>query len=274
MGLGYCELDRMTGMEQQFLTLKPASGQTGSRRIAYRLSQGSSPSAPRLFWLSGYLSDMGSTKATAAAAWAEARGLSMLRFDYSGHGASSGDAANAVISDWLEECFAALELLGEGRVILVGSSMGGWLALLLARQLAAQAEAHRLAGLVLIAPAWDMTEALIWRRLPDEAKRAVETKGIYLQPSNYDDPYPITKRLIEDGRKHLLTGARFDPGCPVRILQGMQDPDVPWRHSLALVELLEASDIVLELIKDGDHRLSRPRDLRRLQSALASLLEP
>jgi pimeloyl-ACP methyl ester carboxylesterase len=157
-------------------------------------------------------------------------------------------------------------------LIVIGSSMGGWLALLLARHLARK-RASPLAGLVLIAPAYDMTEALMWRRLPDAAREAILSEGVYNQPSTYAEPYPITKHLIEVGRAHLLEGDGFDPGCPVRILQGMRDADVPWSHALSLAELLTSDDVELTLIKDGDHRLSRPEDLVRLEAATAALVE-
>ncbi len=218
------------------------------------------------------MSDMASTKATALADWAAANGVPMLRFDYSGHGLSEGSLAEASIGDWLEESIAAAGLVKAAKLIVVGSSMGGWLALLLARHLA-QSRATPLAGLVLIAPAHDMTETLIWNRLPEEARAAIERDGVYYQPSAYAEPYPITRHLIEEGRAHLLEGNGFDPLCPVRILQGMQDPDVPWSHALSLVDLLTGNDVELSLIKDGDHRLSRREDIARLEAAVAELVE-
>jgi len=241
------------------------------RRIAYRVSPGRGE--VELLWLSGFLSDMGSTKAMAIAAWAEARGLGLLRFDYSGHGLSGGALRDAAIGDWLEEAAAMFGLLRGRRVIVIGSSMGGWLALLLARQLAKRGASGRLGGLVLIAPAWDMTEALMWRQLPPEAKAAITRDGVYDAPSAYGEPYPITRHLIEEGRAHLLAGSALDPGAPVRILQGMRDEDVPFAHALALVDLLAGEDVELTLIKDGDHRLSRPQDLKRLEAAIAALVE-
>jgi pimeloyl-ACP methyl ester carboxylesterase len=256
----------MDDREPQFLELGQGPKR---RRIAYRLSRGRGEIA--LLWLSGFLSDMASTKAAAVAAWAEARGLPMLRFDYSGHGRSGGDLRDGTIGDWLEEAVAAFRLLEGRRAVIVGSSMGGWIALLLARHLAK--EGGRLAGLVLIAPAFDMTETLMWRQLPPAAKAAIERDGVYAQPSAYGDPYPLTKHLIEEGRAHLLAEAPFDPGAPVRILQGMRDPDVPWGHAFVLLELLQGADVELTLIKDGDHRLSRPEDLRRLEAAIALLVE-
>ena len=196
----------------------------------------------------------------------------MLRFDYSGHGLSEGSLAEASIGDWLEESIAAAGLLEAAKLIVIGSSMGGWLALLLARHLA-QSGATPLAGLVLIAPAHDMTEALIWDRLSEEARATIERDGVYYQPSAYAEPYPITRHLIEEGRAHLIEGNGFDPLCPVRILQGMRDPDVPWSHALSLVDLLTGSDVELSLIKDGDHRLSRPEDIARLKTAVSELVE-
>jgi pimeloyl-ACP methyl ester carboxylesterase len=255
----------MDGQEPQFLELGQGRKH---RRIAYRFSQGQGQMA--LLWLSGFLSDMASTKAAAIAAWAEARDLSMLRFDYSGHGRSSGDLRDGTIGGWLEEAVAAFRLLEGRRVLVVGSSMGGWIALLLARHLAT--EGGRLGGLVLIAPAFDMTETLMWQQLPPAAKAVIERDGVYEQPSAYGDPYPITKQLIEEGRAHLLAEAPFDPGAPVRILQGMRDPDVPWGHAFVLLELLQGRDVELTLIKDGHHRLSGPEDLRRLEATIALLV--
>lgn len=259
--------------QTQFLDVPNPKVLGNIRQIAHQKTGKWTGHATRLLWLPGFLSDMASTKATALAAWAEKAGLPLMRFDYSGHGKSSGSAAEACIGDWLEESLAVFNLMGEGRCVIVGSSMGGWLALLLAKRLIAENRHHQLAGLVLIAPAWDMTEALMWRQLPDAAKAEIESVGIYHQPSEYGGTYPISKRLIEEGRSHLLQGAGFDPACPVRILQGMRDPDVPWRHSLALVELLKGDDVVLHLVKDGDHRLSRPQDLARFERVLEGVTE-
>jgi pimeloyl-ACP methyl ester carboxylesterase len=155
----------------------------------------------------------------------------------------------------------------------VGSSMGGWLALLLARELRrAPGRNASMAGLVLIAPAVDFTEALMWKQFPEEIRRQIETTGVWERPSQYSDqPYLITKGLIEDGRRHLLLGGLIETGCPVRILQGVQDPDVPWGHAVELVSRLAQDDVVLTLVKDGDHRLSRPEDIERLLAAVAEL---
>jgi pimeloyl-ACP methyl ester carboxylesterase len=255
--------------EPQFLEIG-GDGAAKVRRIAYRRDEGKGKDAVELIWLPGFLSDMASTKATAVAEWAGAHGLAMTRFDYSAHGRSSGTLLEATIGDWLEETIAVWALLGEGPRIVIGSSMGGWVALLLARHLAAQGRTADLAGLVLIAPAFDMTEALMWAELPPEGRAEVETKGLTTVHSDYGEPYPITRRLIEEGRLHLITP--FDPGCPVRILQGMQDPDVPWRHALALVDLLQGGDVEFTLIKDAEHRQSRPQDLQRLLATIASLV--
>ena len=258
----------MDDSQPQFLEVGAG---TRRRRVAYRRRGGK---GPELLWLSGFLSDVANTKATAIAEWAAEQGLAMMRFDYSGHGLSGGDLLDATIGDWLEESTAVWELTGEGPRIVIGSSMGGWIALLLARHLARVRRSHELAGLVLIAPAFDMTETLMWRELPQASKDEIARTGVTYVPSAYADPYPITRHLIEEGRSHLLEGQPFDPGCPVRILQGMRDPDVPWRHSLALVDLLAGADVELTLIKEGDHRLSAPQDLKRLTATIATLARP
>lgn len=261
----------MDADEPQFLEV----GEAGKRRrIAYRFAD-QSGREPVLLWLPGFLADMAGSKAVALAAFARAQGLPMLRFDYSGHGLSPGNMLEASIGDWLEEADAMLRLAGKRRVILVGSSMGGWIALLLARQLQQAGELEPLAGLVLIAPAFDMTERLMWRKMSPKTRAIIETEGVFYAPSLYGDPYPLTKRLIEEGRNHLIgEGAgplEFD--LPIRILQGMEDPDVPWGHALDLVDLLHCDDVELTLIKDGDHRQSRPQDLRRLELTVAALAE-
>jgi pimeloyl-ACP methyl ester carboxylesterase len=240
-----------------------------ARRIAVRMRRGTG-SNPGLVWLGGFMSDMGGTKAVALDQWAGAQGRACLRFDYSGHGESGGRFADGTISRWLEESLAVFDARCEGPQIVVGSSMGGWLALLLARELRqAPRPKAALAGLILIAPAVDFTEALMWQRFPEEIKREIETTGAWKRPSQYsEEPYLITKGLIEDGRRHLLLGGLIETGCPVRILQGVQDPDVPWDHAVELVSRLAQDDVVLTLVKDGDHRLSRPEDIERLLAAV------
>jgi pimeloyl-ACP methyl ester carboxylesterase len=268
-------LIRMDEQEPQFLEV----GQGPKRRqIAYRWADSARDGSDvAILWLPGFLSDMASTKALALGEWARAHGHAMLRFDYSAHGVSPGDILQASIGDWLEEATAMLGLLKGGRVILIGSSMGGWIALLLARALArssAKSGTPSLAGLVLIAPAWDMTEKLMWEKMSPETRAQVETEGVYYAPSLYDEPYPLTKILIEEGRNHLLADGNVDVAAPVRILQGMEDPNVPWRHALALVDLIATDDVELTLVKDGDHSLSGPKDLRRLEATVAALAVP
>jgi len=156
---------------------------------------------------------------------------------------------------------------------VIGSSMGGGIALLLARELGRRRGIGHatLAGLVLIAPAPDFTEELMWKGFSPEIRQQIETKGVWLRPSRYGEPYPITRALIEEGRNHLLLGSAIDVGCPVRILQGAQDPDVPWRHAFALAHRLPVDDVVLTVIQDGDHRLSRPQDIARMIAAVAEI---
>jgi pimeloyl-ACP methyl ester carboxylesterase len=240
-----------------------------ARRVAVRARAGGSPG---LFWLGGFKSDMQGTKAIALDAWAAERHRACVRFDYSGHGESGGDFIDGTIGRWLEESVAVFEQFCTGPQVLIGSSMGGWMALLLARELARRQPARAsLAGLVLIAPAPDFTEELMWKGFSAEVRQEIETKGVWLRPSQYDEPYPITRRLIEEGRQHLLLGSAIEVGCPVRILQGAQDPDVPWRHAFALAHRLPADDVVLTVIQDGDHRLSRPQDIARIIAAVAEI---
>jgi len=242
--------------------------ENSARRIAVRGRQGASPG---LFWLGGFNSDMKGTKALALDAWAKEEGRACVRFDYSGHGESGGKFADGTIGRWLEEGLAVFERFCHGPQVVIGSSMGGWMALLLARALATRGKGASLSGLVLIAPAPDFTEELMWKGFSPEIRRQIEEKGVWLRPSQYGDgsPYPITRALIEEGRNHLLLGSAIDVGCPVRILQGAQDPDVPWQHAFKLVQRLPADDVVLTMIQDGDHRLSRPQDIARILAAVA-----
>ena len=250
-------------------------GEGAARRaIAVRGVPGTSPG---LFWLGGYKSDMKGTKALALAEWAERQGRACVRFDYSGHGESEGAFTDGTIGRWLSESLAVFDACCRGPQILVGSSMGGWLALLLVRALSRRRNASPIAsatasvaGLVLIAPAVDFTEELMWKRFTPEIKRELEETGVWARPSEYsDEPYLVTRQLIEEGRDHLLLGGMIETGCPVRILQGVEDPDVPWQHAKALVARLPHDDVVLTLIKDGDHRLSRPEDIERMIGAVA-----
>lgn len=233
---------------------------SGDADIAVKVTDGQ---APTVIWLGGFRSDMEGTKAVALAEWGERTGHRVVRFDYRGHGASGGRFEDYAISDWLADAEAVMAAHVSGSAIAVGSSMGGWIGLLMAR---ARAQAGRpLAGLVLLAPAADFTERLMWPRLPEAMRDEVMARGIAHLPSDYGEPYPITRRLFEDGRKHLLYGDNpIETGCAVRILQGVADPDVPHTHTLELVERLAQDDVALTLIKDGDHRLSRPQDIDRL----------
>ncbi|MGA2287151.1 alpha/beta hydrolase [Bradyrhizobium sp.] len=242
---------------------------SAARRIAVRARSGG---APGLIWLGGFNSDMQGIKALALDAWAAGQGRACVRFDYSGHGESGGAFVEGTIGRWLEESVAVFEQFCAGPQIVVGSSMGGWMALLLAREMMRRRGAHAtLAGLVLVAPAPDFTEVLMWQRFSAEIRQEIETKGVWLQPSQYGEPYPITRALIAEGRNHLLLGSAIEVGCPIRILQGAQDPDVPWRHAFALADRLPVDDVVLTVIQDGDHRLSRPQDIARMIAAVAEI---
>lgn len=236
------------------------------RRLAYRYSP------PRTgltyVWLSGFKSDMSGSKVTVLEAWAQEQGHGFLAFDYSGHGLSGGAFEDGTISAWREDALAAIEQHTNGQLVLVGSSMGGWMALL-----AALALADRVAAMVLIAPAPDFTQKLMWPEFSAEQQAEILEQGLTLRPSDYGDPYPITRDLIEDGKQWALLDEPIALTIPIRILQGMQDPDVPWRHAFKLVEALQSDDVVFSLIKDGDHRLSRDQDIERLVSVCAELVK-
>ena len=235
----------------------------GDRQIAMEHRRGG---APGLFWLGGFRSEMTGAKATAIDAWGAARGLAVTRFDYSGHGQTGGDFDKGTITRWLEESLAVFETTA-GPQIIIGSSMGGWLALLLAREHHRRG-GDRISGMVLIAPATDMTETLIWEGFSKKQKKLIETQGFLDQPSDYGAPLRLTQQLIEDGRQHLLFGHAIETGCPVTILQGGKDRDVPKEHALRLVEHLLTDPVTFTLIPDGDHRLSRPEDLALLETVL------
>jgi pimeloyl-ACP methyl ester carboxylesterase len=250
------------------------------RAIAVRIADGA---APGLFWLSGYKSDMKGTKAVALAQWAEQAGRACVRFDYSGHGESQGVLTDGTIGRWLADSLAVFDACCQGPQIFIGSSMGGWLALLMARELKRRLQRHpsapagqdgerpsaSVAGMVLVAPAVDFTEELMWKRFTPAIKRELDETGLWARPSQYSpEPYLVTRQLIEEGRNHLLLGGMIETGCPVRILQGVEDPDVPWQHTVELVSRLASDDVVLTLVKDGDHRLSRPEDIERLLRAV------
>jgi pimeloyl-ACP methyl ester carboxylesterase len=236
---------------------------TSRRRIAYLKQPGRTPG---LLWLQGFNSDMAGTKAVALSRWAGEKGLACTRFDYSDHGQSEGRFEDGTIGRWLEEARQVFARLTEGPQIVIGSSMGGYIALLLLRQLMAEvpAQAAHIKALVLIAPAWDMTEELMWKQFPEEAKQALSRDGVWLRPSQYGDPYPITRRLIEEGRHHLFARRPWNPGRPVAIMHGLLDPDVPWTHTLELKSFLTGEWVSVTAVADGEHRLSRPSDLELL----------
>ncbi len=247
----------------------PAFLDVGERRIAWRGRPGK---APGVVWFGGFKSDMLATKASRLDRWARAAGRAFMRFDYSGHGESSRKFDDGTIGQWLEESLAVIRSHTEGPQILVGSSMGGWIALLAARELARAGEAQRLAGLVLIAPAVDFTQALMWERMSPEVQQEILDQGRWLRPSDYSpEPYAITRALIEEGRDHLLLGGMIRAHCPVHILQGMEDPDVPWRHAMELVQRLAHDPVSVTMIRDGDHRLSREEDIERLIRAVETI---
>lgn len=248
----------MTAPAPQFLDVGTGAAR---RRIAYLAQPGQRP--PGLVWLQGFKSDMVSTKAAALADWAAGRGQPLLRFDYSGHGSSDGRFEDGTIGRWLEETQACFERLTTGSQVVIGSSMGGYLALLLLRRLLADAPgaASRVTALVLIAPAWNMTEDLMWAAMPPEARAAIETQGVWMRPSLYGDPYPITRGLIDDGRRHLLPRTPWDPGRPITVIHGRLDPDVPFARSQELAGMIAGDGVRLVEVADGEHRLSRPEDL-------------
>jgi pimeloyl-ACP methyl ester carboxylesterase len=229
-------------------------------RLAWRRVAGAGPT---LVWLGGYRSDMTGTKAEALADWARENGRAYVRFDYFGHGESTGDFVQGSITRWREDALAVVDEMIDGPLVLVGSSMGGWIACL-----AALARPERIHSMVLIAPAPDFTSKLMPTRLPLEALEAIRDAGVWMQPSDYGDPNPITRLLLEDGARWSVLDSAAPIEAPVRILQGGEDPDVPWRHALELAQAIKSRDVVFTLIKDGDHRLSRPQDIARLVAAV------
>lgn len=234
------------------------------RRLAYHRTEGAGPG---IVFLGGFMSDMEGTKATHLEAWARAQGRAFLRFDYSGHGQSSGRFDEGAIGDWAADARAALGALSEGPQVLVGSSMGGWIALLLARVLP-----ERVAGLVGIAAAPDFTEDSMWAGFSDAQRAELTETGRLELPSAYaDSPYVITRRLIEDGRRNLVLRDPLAFGFPVRLLQGTADEDVETRVALRLLERIEAEDLRLTLVKGADHRFSTPETLALIESAILEI---
>jgi len=230
-------------------------------QLAWRRIRGEGPT---VVWLGGFMSDMAGTKAQALADWALEEGRNYLRFDYSGHGESDGRFAECTITRWREDSLAVIHALTEGPLVLVGSSMGGWLSCLVAAAIP-----ERIGAMVLIAPAADFTQKLMAPNLPPEAVKALKEEGVWYRPSEYGDgPYPITRELLEDGARWSILEGSVPIEAPVRILQGGEDPDVPWRHALELANQIKGEDVVFTLIRDGDHRLSRPQDIERLLGAV------
>lgn len=233
--------------------------------IAYRRIAGRGPG---ILFLGGFKSDMTGAKAEALAAWAAATGQAFCRFDYAGHGGSGGAFEEGTIGRWAGDARMVLDHLTSGPQVLVGSSMGGWIAALLAR--AAPERVHAMLG---IAPAPDFTETLMWPQFTPDIRATIARDGVWYRPSDYGEPYAITRALIEDGRRQQVMTTPLPFRFPVRILQGMRDTDVPWRHALRFAEAIEGENVRINLIKDGDHRLSRPQDLALLIAEVSRLIE-
>ena len=234
------------------------------RCLAYQHVPGGAPS---VLFCGGYTSDMTGTKALALEAFCREQRRAFTRFDYSGHGASSGGFADGTIGAWADDALAVVDRVSEGPLLVVGSSMGGWVMLLVAL-----ARPERVRGLVGSAAAPDFTEDLLLARATPEQRRALAEQGYWMQASAYGgDPYPVTRRLIEEARAHLVLRGPLPIRCPVHLLHGQRDPDVPWQTALRLAERLQSEDVTVELVKAGDHRLSTPRDLARITAAIARL---
>jgi pimeloyl-ACP methyl ester carboxylesterase len=242
----------------------------GGDPIAVRRRTGSAPGA---VWLGGYRSDMAGTKAEALDGWAAREGRAFVRHDYSGHGESGGAFRDGTISRWLAQSLAVFRAFTEGPQVLVGSSMGGWIALRMVQELNRAGEGGRIAGLLLLAPAPDFTVELMEPALSEDMRRDLDEKGFFEEHSQYSpEPKIYTRALFEDGRLNRVLDGVVDTHCPVHILQGMDDPDVPHTHALKLIEHLPADDVTLSLIRDGDHRLSRPQDIAMMIAALDGLI--
>jgi pimeloyl-ACP methyl ester carboxylesterase len=244
-----------------------------ARDITLITRLGTDTERPALVWLGGYRSDMSGTKAIEMDALAGEQGLAAIRFDYSGHGVSGGDFAKGTISRWTEEALAVIASVGVKKVVLVGSSMGGWIALRVIQEARRLNLAFSVEGLVLIAPAPDFTSELIEPSLTAAERQSLSERGYFEEPSDYSpEPNIFTRDLMEDGERNRVLTGLIETGCPVHILQGMKDPDVPYQHALKLMEFLPLDDVVLTLIRDGDHRLSRPEDIARMKSAILSII--
>ncbi|MBD9374374.1 alpha/beta hydrolase [Rhizobium sp. ARZ01] len=266
------------GTNESIDRLTVGAGAEGRDLAMQLLQERDGNTQPHIIWLGGYRSDMTGTKAVELARFAARLGTGCIRFDYSGHGASGGAFVDGTISRWLEETLAVLEYartrLGTQRLLVVGSSMGGWLALRLAQELRQRGRENDLAGMVLIAPAPDFTSELIEPNLTEAERTSLAERGFFEEPTPYGpDPNIYTLKLIEDGRRNRVLDGVINTGCPIHVLQGMEDPDVPYTHSIRLMEHLSCDDAVLTLVRDGDHRLSRQEDIEKLLEAVKHLLD-
>lgn len=245
--------------------------EVGDARIAVRRQPGET--SPGLVWLGGFRSDMRGTKAEFLAGWASRNGRAFLRHDYSGHGESGGSFAEGTISRWLGESLAVLHRFSTGPQVVVASSMGAWIALRMAEELRRRGEAATIAGMVLLAPAPDFTSDLVEPKLTKKQKRELATQGYFEERSAYSPEANIyTAALFEDGRANRVLTGPIDTHCPIHVIQGLADPDVPHAHALKLVGLLPADDVTLSLVPGGDHRLSRPEDLALMQRAVEAVI--
>ncbi len=232
--------------------------------VAYARTEGRGPT---IVFLGGFRSDMTGTKAVALEAWANKSGRAFLRFDYLGHGQSSGRFEDGTIGRWLDDSLAVIDTLTTGKLVLVGSSMGGWLSLLVALQ-----RPERLSGLVLIAAAPDFTERMLLKGLSPAEQEKLQREGRLERPSQYSpEPSVFTWKLIEEGRNHLVLDKQLAVRCPVRLLHGQSDPDVPWEYSLQIARHLDAPEVITTFVKGGDHRLSSPADIARLIATVEEL---
>ena len=245
-------------MPFQILTRKDGTS------IAYNKLEGETPG---VIFMGGFMSDMKGSKALALEQHCREQGRAYLRFDYQGHGNSSGKFLDGTISIWAQDALAALDNLTEGPQIIVGSSMGGWLMILTALD-----RPERIVGLIGIAAAPDFTEDLLPKQLTKSQKTKLQNSGVVEIPSEYDEPYTITKVLLEDGKRHLVLRKKIAVDCPVRLLQGLDDSSVPWKTALKMQELIRSTNVEVTLVKNGDHRLSREEDLERLKMTLIGLV--
>ncbi len=236
-----------------------------TEKIAYKMSDGSEPT---IIWCGGLNSDLDGSKATHFHHWAQAQGRCFIRFDYYGHGASSGQFGDGTISRWGEDVVTVMDALAGPNVVLIGSSMGGW-----SSMLAARARPEQVKALLLINPAPDFTEKLMWANWPEETKNNILTHGVHFEPSEYDEPYEYRRALIEDGRAHQLLDDPFEFDGPVHIFQGGQDTVVPPDYSRRIVDVVSSQDVLCTLVKSGDHSLSRDEDLAQMTLALAELCQ-